>query len=478
MGKIRISVLVLLFTAAAVVEARRLTSLSAISGADVWWHLSSGLWILQNHALPQNGVFSQAGGVWIASSWAYDLLLAASYKLLALRAIPVLLMCFKTALAVLTFLLAGGLRGKFWTAVALSGLAQYVLGAVPPGPVYFSILFFGVELWVLLESWQTQRMQLLWWLPGLVLVWANLDAQFVDGVAVLLIFFVALALESCFVRRDLPGLDLGKVAAIVGLSIVAGSFTPYFYRPYGVFFGTTFSSANQYLGEFLAPGFRQPQDYLLMLLAMAAFLALGLRRSRDLFAIALLAACVAASFYSKRDIWLVTLTALAVIGEARPRREEEAAIRPARRDLQIAAAVAVVVLLVVGSIRIPHDRDALLARVSEGYPVAACDRIRDLHFAQPLFNAYQWGGFLTWYLPQYPVAIDSRNDLYGAEFITEYSKVMNAEAPYTEYPAVSGAQTILLPKSAIMAGALSSLPVFKVAYSDDAAVVLTRNDRP
>jgi len=51
---------------------------------------------------------------------------------------------------------------------------------------------------------------------------------------------------------------------------------------------------------------------------------------------------------------------------------------------------------------------------------------------------------------------------------------MNAEVPYTQYAAVSGAQTILLPKRAIMAGALSSVPIFKVAYSDDVAVVLSR----
>ena len=37
MGKIRIAILVLLFTVAALVEAGRLTALSAISGADVWW---------------------------------------------------------------------------------------------------------------------------------------------------------------------------------------------------------------------------------------------------------------------------------------------------------------------------------------------------------------------------------------------------------------------------------------------------------
>jgi len=108
MVKIRIPILVLLFATAAVLEAGRLTALSAISGADVWWHLSSGLWILTNHALPHRGVFSQAGGTWIAASWAYDLLLGLGYKLL-------------------------GLRGRFWTAVGLSAVVQYILGAVPPG---------------------------------------------------------------------------------------------------------------------------------------------------------------------------------------------------------------------------------------------------------------------------------------------------------------------------------------------------------
>ena len=477
MIKIRIPALVLLFTVAAVVEVERLTSLSSVSGADVWWHLSSGLWMLSNHALPHSGVFSQAaGGAWIAACWAYDLLLGAGYRLLGLRAIPVLLMIFKLALALVTFVLAGGLRGKFWAAVFLSAVAQYILAAVPPGPVYFSILFFGIELWLLCESRRTQRAQTLLPLPALMLVWANVDTQFVDGVVVLVIFLAALAAERYGIRSGSSAFDFRKASAIIGVSIVASFLTPYFYRPYGAFFATTFSSANQYLGEFLAPGFRQPQDYLLMLLAMAAFLALGLRRLRDPLAIAVLAGSVAASFYSKRDIWLVTLAALAVIGETGARRAEEKRAMGASRDLRIAGAAALVVLVLAAWVRVPRSREALMAKVSRGYPVAACDSIRERHLGQPLFNAYEWGGFLTWYLPQYPVAIDGRNDLYGADFITEYSKVMNADVPYTEFAALSDARTILLPKGAIMAGALSSLPRFKVAYSDDAAVVLTRNE--
>lgn len=478
MVKVRIPVLLFLFTVAAGVEAWRLTSLSALSGADVWWHLSSGLWILQNHSLPHSGVFSQFGGTWIAPSWAYDLLLAVGYKLLGLRAIPVLLMCFKAALAMVTLVLAGGLRGKLWTAVVLSAAAQYVLGTVPPAPVYFSILFFAVELFLLFEGQRKQNVRVLWWLPVLMLVWANLDAQFVDGVAVLLIFLAALACELSPLGLARSSLGFRKAAAIIGLSIAATLLTPYFYRPYGVFFATTFNSANEYLGEFHALGFRQPQDYVVMLTVMTAFLALGLRRSRNLFAIAVLVGCVALSFYSKRDVWLVTLAALAAIGDTMVAQREEANLLHVARDLRIASAVALAMVLVLAWARIPRSPDVLLANVSRSYPVAACDSIREQHLAQPLFNAYEWGGFLTWYLPQYPVAIDSRNDLYGADFIAEYSKVMNAEAPYTEFTSLSGAQTILLPKGTIMAAALSSLPVFKVAYSDDAAIVLTRNQQP
>jgi hypothetical protein len=119
--------------------------------------------------------------------------------------------------------------------------------------------------------------------------------------------------------------------------------------------------------------------------------------------------------------------------------------------------------------------EALLAKAGESYPAAASNYIREHHLPQPLFNAFEWGGFLTWYLPEYPVAIDGRTDLYGDDFIIEYSKVMNAEVRYTDFPALANARTILLPKTAIIGEALSSVPVFKVAYSDDVAVVLTRD---
>ncbi len=133
----RIGKMMLLFVSAAILEARNRSSLTAISNGDIWWHLRTEIWILQNHGVPHSGLFSQSPELpWSAASWGYDLLVAFGFRMLDLRSIPLLLMGFKTALAVVTFLLAGGLRGKFWPAVALSATAQYILGSVQPGPGY------------------------------------------------------------------------------------------------------------------------------------------------------------------------------------------------------------------------------------------------------------------------------------------------------------------------------------------------------
>lgn len=492
---VRIPAMILLFTIAAIVEALHCSSLSSLSAnGDIWWHLSSGLWILHNHALPHSGLFSQSSGMsWIASSWPYDLKLAIFYQLLGLASVPLFLMFFKTALGVITFLLAGGGRGAFWPAAALSALAQYIMAGVQPTPAYCSILLFGIELLLLVVSRRRRDLRLLFWLPLLFLVWVNLHIQFPYGIALLALFLAETAARpnnGAIQRRD-----LGNAGKIGLLSLAATFITPYFYHPWGVFFTTTFSPANSYLLDFRAPGFRQPQDYLLLLLVMGAFLALGLRRSRDPFQFALLAACALLSFYSRRDLWLATLAAVAVIGNYQSAKGRSnlaqsfsagestqddlspggtADFSPPTREVLIAAALSIAILTVVAAARIPRSHDALLARASGNYPVAACNYIRQHHLAQPLFNAFEWGGFLTWYLPEYPVAIDGRTDLYGADFLIEYSKVMNADARYIEFPVLANARTILLPRHSIMAEALSSVPIFKVAYSDDVAMVLTR----
>jgi len=470
-------IVLVLFGQAALIEAFRLSSLSTLSSADVWWHLSTGLWMVQNRALPHSGLHSQMSEFpWMASNWAYDLLLALGYRLLDLRIIPALLMCFKAALAVLTFLLGGGMRGSFWVAVALSAVSQYILVNVAPGPIYCSVLLFALELLFLVRIRRAGEVRLVWSLPLLFVVWANLDVRFAYGIALLLL----LAGTALIARSNWPSLPPKLLGLVTGLCVAATVVTPYFYHPWGVFLRSVTSGANRYFLEFRAMSFHQPQDYALLLVTMVAFLSLGLRRSRDPFLIAMLVPCAILSFHSQRDAWVVTLAAVVTIGHATlgwSKTAEAGGERTSHRQpVLVAVALCVAVLLLAFELRIPKSRDGLLARVAASYPVAACDFIRAHHLPPPLFNAYEWGGFVTWYLPEYPVAVDGRTDLYGEDFLIQYSKVMNADVPYRELSVLSQAGTVLLPQTSLMAQAFSSVPAFQVAYRDSVAIVLVASE--
>ena len=476
--------LVVVFAVGGFHESIRQSSLNSITNGDFWWHLRTGLGILASHTVPRTGLYSQSASLpWMASSWLYDVLVALGFKVLDLRTPAVLAIVFKFALAVLTFLLADGLRGRFWTAVALSAAAQYILGAMPPLPLYCSVLAFAVELILLIDCRATGNVRRLYWLPLLFLLWANIDVQFVIGIFVFLLFVVVTLIERWGTHAGIAWLECPvlpspkAIQVMFGASLVATAITPYGASGYHVFFEQVTSAANDYFPGFQSLRFRTPQDYLLLMLAMAAFLALGMRRSRDLFQIALLVLCTIAAFHAQRDAWLATLAAVAILGNAVSQTNlqtgRDDARVPARQFLS-AAGIGAGLLAIATAIHLPHGRQGLLAEIGEGYPVAAADYIREHQLPQPLFNSFPWGGFLTWYLPEYPVAIDGRTDLYGDEFNIQYAKVMNAEAHYSTFPPLAQAGTILLEKKSLMGSALPNVAGFKQVYADDVAVVLLR----
>jgi hypothetical protein len=397
-------------------------------------------------------------------------------------------MLLRVLLAALTFFLAGG-RRAFWPAVLISAFAQFILGG-PPSPAFCSALLFCAELGLLLEARRSGSDRPLFLLPVLFLVWANLDVQFVYGLLLLAIFLTAHIIETGF-----PGvfgnfaagrrLSTRAILALV-LAFATTLINPYFTAPYGVFFHRLTSAANAFLPDYQSMRFQQSQDYLLLLLTMAAYLALGRRRSRDVFGIVTLVAASVASFHAQRDLWLVAIAATAVMGDALRRRSTAVAAPAAPEIAQRVGsfslhgvaplAASLVVAMSVGFLLLPQQPEALLVAAGKTYPTVASNFVRQSKLPAPLFNAYEWGGFLLWYLPEYEVAADSRPRLYSDDDVIRYSKVMNADLPYTADPALNSARTLILPRHSLMGEALKDLPAFQVAYSDDVAVVLVKNE--
>ncbi len=472
--------LVLLLSLSAMVETTRLFSLR---DPNIWSHLQLGSWILKHKSWPQVGLFSQAANLpWRDSSWGYDVLVALAYQLIGLRGLPALQIVFCVALAAITFLLAGGHRGKFWSAIVLSAVAQFVLSDTGPVAAGTSVVLFGVELLLLLEIRRSGNLRLLFVFPLLLLLWSNVGLGFVYGIGLYALFLAVLAVEKIgrvarwnWIEQPPQEIPLRSAAWIACACVVSSVVTPYGYHGYATFFADQFSAANRYLPGYTAMSFHQPRDYALLLLTMSAFLWLGTRRSRDLFPLGLLIACAALSFHAQREGWLATLAAVSVIGEGVSRKGEEDAIGRRLRWRETALAplgVALVLVSLAFILRVPHERHLLLAKIADSFPVGACDAIRQRQLPQPLLNSYGWGSFLMWYLPEDPVAIDGRRGLYPEEEEINYFKVMNGDIPYQSLPAMKQARTLLLDKQNVMGDALRGLPGFQVAYEDRISIVL------
>lgn len=482
-GILQVAALTAALSVSGIHEAFHQTCLTSITNGDFWMHLRVGMGILQTHAVPHSGLYSQASTMpWMASSWLYDLVVAAGYRMMGLRIVLLVAVLFKFALALVVFLQAAGLRGRLWTAIVLSLVAQYILGDLQPLPLYCSVLALAIELALLMECRRVGSVRLLYWLPWLFLVWANVDVQFVYGVVTLLLFAATCCFDAWVSQPAiLPAAPLStpslkQVEIVTGASLAATLITPYSWNLYATFLSQTTSAASSYFAGYQSLRFRAPQDYALLLLIMAAFLALGMRRSRDPFQIGLLVLVTMLAFRSQINLWLPTLAAIAIVSNAIPAREASRARISVWRCALSGVAGLVITILAWRSYGPVSDK-AVLARIGTGFPVAAADYIREKHLPQPLFNSYPWGGFLTWYLPEYPVATDGRSELYGEDFDIQYAKVMNAEANYSTFPPFNRARTILLERNSLMGKALPGVAGFSVAYADDVAVVLLRQEQ-
>jgi len=80
-----------------------------------------------------------------------------------------------------------------------------------------------------------------------------------------------------------------------------------------------------------------------------------------------------------------------------------------------------------------------------------------------------------WYMPQYPVSIDGRNDLYGDQLDQIFFNSQNAEKSYETDPYLNEAGVVLLSSDLPLAKVLTVDPRFQLVYHDQIATVFARS---
>ena len=465
----------------------------SVLDVDTWWHLKVGDWIVEHLAVPHTGILSRtaANRPWVAYSWGYEVLLSRAYAWFGLLGIGIFGTFLTLAVAYALYWMIRRLSGRFWLACVLTGLvcSAFLFNGMPR-PFFFSMVLFSITLTLLLEANRSGRVQILYWLPPIFLLWVNLHIQFIYGlflVGLLVAVSVAQRLAYKFGIAPLvllsPTLPATKLVVLFGACLVATCVGPNSYHPYvAVYEYSKAKFAYSVIQELQPLTFRWYHDYAELLLAAAGFFAVGWQKKLDPFKLALLTVASVVAFRTMRDAWFICISAAACIADVpalesehgrtdQDRTEHE---RPESWIEKIGLAVAVVLLLALFARGTGFNQRGFDRAISAQYPVNAINFLRRNPVPGPLYNNLNWGGFLMWYMPDYPVAIDGRNDLYGDELDKIFYESESAGESYKTDPYLDEAGVVLLDSKLPLAKVLTVDPRFRLVFHDEIATVFAR----
>ena len=443
---------------------------------DLWWHLRTGQWIVEQGRVPWTDPFSTygAGKAWIAYSWLLEIVLYGLYRLFGLFGPLVYSTAMALALTLALHALLSRHEERVPRAAALTAFTVAAMAtAFMPRTYLVSILFFVIELDVLLAVRESGRPARLALLPPLFAVWANVHVQFVYGLLLLALCGV----ESLIARgvrsqridasRIIP---LGPLALTGGAAVAATLVNPYHVHVYGAILDYGLHTGiYEWVIETKAMDFRQPANWLVLAMTLLGALLLGRQPHFPIFPAAMFLTSTYLSFRAFRDVWVVVVAAACIIAIAAGGQGPRFPWATWRRALVVTVAVAAAIAGVARARDV--SRSGLDLATAQAFPVRAAAVVEARGETGPVFNPYDWGGYLIWRLPRLSVSMDGRSNLHGDARIARSLATWNGARTWATDPELGSARLVIAPTNLALTSLLRFDPRFVLVHEDEVATV-------
>jgi hypothetical protein len=232
--------------------------------------------------------------------------------------------------------------------------------------------------------------------------------------------------------------EIGRVGLWSVIAWFATALNPNGFALWGLPFYTVQVSINGIL-EWASPNFHRPDMHFMLWLIFLLLLSLGSARSPLALADRLKFIGFAyMAFVSQRSLGPFVVIAVPVVVESISAAWRDqwqpvwARLRPApiqtRKELPPAVRVVLnstIILLITSLSLVRLMQVTAPDTVLQNEPAGAVAWIGEQQPRGRIFNSYNWGGYLLWALPEYPVFIDGRADLYGSEIIQQWWEIVN-----------------------------------------------------
>jgi hypothetical protein len=451
--------------------------------ADTWIHLRTGQWMWENHKLPIPDPFAWTTylgkPVYPSEAATRDLNLKHEwlgqvivYLVYATAGVPGMVLfralCVSGFCAIVGWVVYRRTR-EFYPAIAAAFLAATLARYIAVDrPYVITYLLLALTLAIL------ERRRWLWLLPPIFVFWANVHGGFFMGWVLLGAYCGEALIQR--LRRQPPA-DERTLWAVSIVSILASGLNPAFFGVIPGMFAYRQSFMQNTLREWHPPALFGLSWFSALLLGAAAVMLWARARVRPADWLMYLVFAIL-SLMALRNIIFIGLIAPVVIFSYLPSYQ---------RLIKPAAEYAVALLLGIGIFAKVASGSAFQLHAADWkFPRGAVRFLHDHNISAPMFNLYEWGGYLMWAAwPQEKTFVDGRalNESVFRDYLRIGLNFRDAQELLDKY----GVQVILLEGfeysrgTVYMLGPALSDPAqtrWKLVFQDKAAMLFMRQPPP
>ncbi|HRE41520.1 MAG TPA: hypothetical protein PLG90_09310 [Ignavibacteria bacterium] len=221
-----------------------LTSFKITGDDDVFWHLSTGRYILESGTVPSVDVFGfvTSGMEWMPFEWGWDVLTYLIYEAGGYTALSIA----RTIIFLLIFFLYFLIFKKFKipnsvTFLMMTLLAFGTIDRLTPRPHIISLLFFVIILYIIIQYkyFDRSNKKILYFLPVIFLFWANMHMGIIAGIFLLGIWVLSEIIiylkPTSFSSKEIPALSKSELTNLIIIFVICICFmliNPNFFATY------------------------------------------------------------------------------------------------------------------------------------------------------------------------------------------------------------------------------------------------------
>jgi hypothetical protein len=430
-----------------------------ISDPDALWHVVAGheLWSTWQFAGPdQLATFTRLPFVY--HQWLPELAMAAMDSLGGLPAVAWLFHVMLIGFFVATYALCRSRAGLL--AALLASVAAWIgaSGSLSPRPQVVGFLLLAVSLAAWLRTADDGRLR--WWLVPTTFLWACVHGSWLYAVALAILFSVGLLLDRRIGRKQLKRLGI-FVAALVLVALVTPVGPGLVLTPFAI------SQVSPFIIEWKPTPVGDPSAVATLTMGLVVMVSwLRARQRVGWTRLLLWLFAMGSALMYARTIAVGAILVAPLFAEVLQRHVPKRDV-PRRVEQRVLAVASVASLLIAAFLvpstaanpaKVPRNFDAYLAVAPPGTVVWNVDAV---------------GGWLMYRHPNVRPTMDTRAEVYGADYLQSYVRAISGYPGWQETVDSTGARYAIVTEDSPLEEGLAREQNWRVLARDEQYVLLT-----